>query len=249
MLELRNISFKVDDRTGKEEILRQINLTLEARRFYVITGPNGGGKSTLAKVIMGIEQPTGGEIWFEGENITDTSITQRARLGIGYSFQQAPRFKGIKVEQLLNLAADKEKQKPVHCDRALLEVGLCTQDYIHRDMDASLSGGELKRIEIATLLNRRLKLALFDEPEAGIDLWSFAKLTETFSRLHTENNGTVVIISHQERIMELADEIIMISDGSIVAQGKREDILPDILSGNGQCNLGKGNRGYHACDR
>lgn len=248
MLELKNITYAAQDEKGKNDILNGINLALESGRFYVITGPNGGGKSTLAKIIMGIIQPTSGEIWFEGKNITDASITDRAKMGIGYSFQQAPRFKGIKVGELLNLAADKDRKKRAYCETALREVGLCTQDYINRDVDASLSGGELKRIEIATLLNRKLKLALFDEPEAGIDLWSFAKLTETFSALHKGSEGTIVIISHQERILELADEIIMIRDGVVAAQDSKEKILPGILCSPEGCELGKGEKSY-ACIR
>ena len=251
MLELKNIHFTASEDGKENHILKGINLSLEKGRFYVITGPNGGGKSTLAKIIMGIERQTAGEIWFDGQNISELSISQRAKLGIGYAFQQPPRFKGIKVRKLLNLSAGGNKEMMRSCSNSLIEVGLCTQDYINREVDASLSGGELKRIEIATLLNRRLKLALFDEPEAGIDLWSFSKLTETFSKMHQENQGIIVIISHQERILELADEIIMISEGEIVKQGKREDILPTILrEGPGcTCEFRKGARENYECNR
>jgi Fe-S cluster assembly ATP-binding protein len=249
MLELKNIRFDAYNEGKKNEIIKGINLVLHPGKFYVITGPNGGGKSTLAKIIMGIEQATAGEIWFEGQNITDKTITERAKLGIGYAFQQPPRFKGIKVRQLLELAGGK-KNDPRCCSNSLVDVGLCTQDYIGREVDASLSGGELKRIEIATLLNRTLKLALFDEPEAGIDLWSFSKLTETFSKMHKDQTGTIVIISHQERILELADEIIMVADGEVQRQGSREEILPGILqASNCPCELTKGGNQPYDCVR
>lgn len=251
MLELKNIYFTAGEDGKENSILKGIDLRLESGKFYVITGPNGGGKSTLAKIIMGIERQTSGEIWFEGQNISDLSISERAKLGIGYAFQQPPRFKGIEVRKLLSLSAGGDKTKTRSCSNSLIDVGLCTQDYINRDVDASLSGGELKRIEIATLLNRTLKLALFDEPEAGIDLWSFARLTETFSKMHRESNGTIVIISHQERILELADEIIMIGDGEIVKQGSRDEVLPTILrEGPGcACEFKKGERENYECSR
>jgi len=249
MLELRDIKFDAVNDGKKAEIIRGINLKLEKGKFYVITGPNGGGKSTLAKIIMGIEKPTSGEIWFEGENITEKSISERARLGIGYAFQQPPRFKGIKVRQLLEIAAGGKSDSRA-CNDCLVKVGLCTQDYIGRDVDTSLSGGELKRIEIATLLNRKLKLALFDEPEAGIDLWSFSKLTETFSGIHKGQDNTIVIISHQERILELADEIILIADGLIQSKGSREEMLPHLLSeSDSYCELIKGGNRHHDCIR
>lgn len=245
MLELKNITFEAYNEGVKTSILKGIDLKLESGKFYVITGPNGGGKSTLSKIIMGIEKATSGEIWFDGENITEASITERAKKGIGYAFQQPPRFKGIKVKSLLELSCGEPTEKHC-CSSSLVDVGLCTQDYINRDVDASLSGGELKRIEIATLLNRKLKLALFDEPEAGIDLWSFAKLTETFSKMRSEQHDTIVIISHQERILELADEIIMVSDGVIERKGTREEILPTILLSSGsQCGMTvEGGQGY-----
>jgi len=184
------------------------------------------------KIIMGIEKHTSGEILFDGEEISEKTISERAKLGIGYAFQQPPRFKGIKVRQLLNLSAGDDKAKQKTCPDSLVDVGLCAKDYINRDVDASLSGGELKRIEIATLLNRPLKLALFDEPEAGIDLWSFAKLTETFSKMHDTTTGTIAIISHQERILELADEIILVVNGEIKKMGPRDQVLPGLLVGD-----------------
>lgn len=246
MLELKNITFDAYNDGRKNEIIKGISLTLEAGKLYVITGPNGGGKSTLAKIIMGIEKPSSGEIWLEGENITDKTITERAKLGIGYAFQQPPRFKGIKVRQLLALSSGNgNNSDPRCCSQSLVDVGLCTQDYIGRDVDTSLSGGELKRIEIATLLNRKLKLALFDEPEAGIDLWSFSKLTETFSNMHKNQDSTIVIISHQERILELADEIILVADGEVQSAGSKETVLPNLFTEPGcYCELTKvgGNR-------
>ena len=201
MLELRNVSFEVD---GKK-ILNNISLTMEDNRFTVITGPNGGGKSTLAKLIMGIEKPTEGEILFDGEDITAMSIDERAKRKIGYAFQQPPRFKGMSVRKLLSLAHGKDLDEEICCSY-LTDVGLCSKDYLNRDVDASLSGGEVKRIEIASILARDLKLSIFDEPEAGIDLWSFAKLVETFQKLQRESRQSIILISHQERIMQLADE-------------------------------------------
>ena len=225
MLELRNVSFEVD---GKK-ILNNISLTMEDNRFTVITGPNGGGKSTLAKLIMGIEKPTEGEILFDGEDITAMSIDERAKRKIGYAFQQPPRFKGMSVRKLLSLAHGKDLDEEICCSY-LTDVGLCSKDYLNRDVDASLSGGEVKRIEIASILARDLKLSIFDEPEAGIDLWSFAKLVETFQKLQRESRQSIILISHQERIMQLADEIIIIENGAIKTKGKRDDILPSLMS-------------------
>ena len=212
MLELRNVSWQVPDVDEQLDIINDINLTLEDNRFYVITGPNGGGKSTLAKLMMGILKPTSGQILFNGRDITDLSLTERAQLKIGYAFQAPPVFKGIKVQELLRLAAG---DRPINAMQLLFDVGLCAGEYINREMDSGLSGGELKRIEIATILARELDLALFDEPEAGIDLWSFQRLAETFERMHREKDMTLLIISHQERIMQLADEIIVIDGGRI----------------------------------
>lgn len=234
MLELRNVSFEVD---GKK-ILNNISLTMEDNRFTVITGPNGGGKSTLAKLIMGIEKPTEGEILFDGEDITAMSIDERAKRKIGYAFQQPPRFKGMSVRKLLSLAHGKDLDEEICCSY-LTDVGLCSKDYLNRDVDASLSGGEVKRIEIASILARDLKLSIFDEPEAGIDLWSFAKLVETFQKLQRESRQSIILISHQERIMQLADEIIIIENGAIKTKGKRDDILPSLISEFDSCEFKK----------
>lgn len=234
MLELRNVSFEVD---GKK-ILNNISLTMEDNRFTVITGPNGGGKSTLAKLIMGIEKPTEGEILFDGEDITAMSIDERAKRKIGYAFKQPPRFKGMSVRKLLSLAHGKDLDEEICCSY-LTDVGLCSKDYLNRDVDASLSGGEVKRIEIASILARDLKLSIFDEPEAGIDLWSFAKLVETFQKLQRESRQSIILISHQERIMQLADEIIIIENGAIKTKGKRDDILPSLMSEFDSCEFKK----------
>ena len=234
MLELRNVSFEVD---GKK-ILNNISLTMEDNRFTVITGPNGGGKSTLAKLIMGIEKPTEGEILFDGEDITAMSIDERAKRKIGYAFQQPPRFKGMSVRKLLSLAHGKDLDEEICCSY-LTDVGLCSKDYLNRDVDASLSGGEVKRIEIASILARDLKLSIFDEPEAGIDLWSFAKLVETFQKLQRESRQSIILISHQERIMQLADEIIIIENGAIKTKGTRDDILPSLMSEFDSCEFKK----------
>ena len=231
MLEIKHLSYQVEDETGGElGILNDVSLTVADNQFVVITGPNGGGKTTLAKAIMGLVRPTGGTISWNGTDITDLDITQRARLGVSYGFQQPPRFKGLKVRDLLSLAAGKEALKREEACQYLTRVGLCAGDYIDREVDASLSGGEVKRIEIATILARRAGLMIFDEPEAGIDLWSFAKLTETFRAIHQRRENTLIIISHQERIISLADEIVMIGDGKIQKQGPREEIFPEILA-------------------
>lgn len=234
MLELCNVSFEVD---GKK-ILNNISLTIEDNRFTVITGPNGGGKSTLAKLIMGIEQPTDGTILFDGEDITAMSIDERAKCKIGYAFQQPPRFKGMSVRKLLSLAHGKDLDEEVCCSY-LTDVGLCSKDYLNRDVDASLSGGEVKRIEIASILARDLKLSIFDEPEAGIDLWSFAKLVETFQQLQKESRQSIILISHQERIMQLADEIVIIENGQIKTKGSRDEILPTLMSEFEPCEFKK----------
>lgn len=232
MLELRDISYHVDDEKGKD-ILNHINLKIEDR-FTAITGPNGGGKSTLAKMIAGIIQPTEGKIYMDGEDITNMSITDHARLGISFAFQQPVRFKGITVFDLIRLASGKNVSIEDAC-QYLSEVGLCARDYIKREVNGSLSGGELKRIEIATVMARGTKLSVFDEPEAGIDLWSFQNLIQVFEQMHEKTNGSIVIISHQERILNIADKVVVIANGSVTAQGKKEDILPGLLNGNMNC--------------
>lgn len=229
MIELKNLSFSVAADDGKLEIIDNLNLTLDDGKFIVITGPNGGGKSTLAKLIMGIEHPTSGQIFFDGKDITDLSITERAKLGIGYAFQQPPRFKGLTVRSLLSLAAGKELPED-ECCSYLTRVGLCSMDYLNREVDSSLSGGEVKRIEIATLMARELSVAIYDEPEAGIDLWSFTMLVDTFKTLRKNDQKSIIIISHQERIMQLADEIIVLSDGQVKTQGPRDDVFPRLLT-------------------
>ena len=228
MLELKGISFGVDEEKGHKEIIKNLDLSIDDGKFVVVTGPNGGGKSTLARIIMGIENPTGGRILWDDKDITEASITERARLGISFAFQQPVRFKGITVLDLLRLSAGKQVSVNEAC-AYLSEVGLCARDYIGREVNASLSGGELKRIEIATVLARNTKLAIFDEPEAGIDLWSFQNLIRIFEKMRENVKGTILIISHQERILNIADEIIVLSGGEVSKRGKREDILPEIL--------------------
>ena len=229
MLELQHISYNVEQDGDNKGILRDIDLTIH-ERFVAITGPNGGGKSTLAKVIAGILTPTQGRILFNGEDITGLSITDRARKGISFAFQQPVRFKGLTVKDLITLASGKDIGVPEACNY-LSEVGLCAKDYIDREVDASLSGGELKRIEIATIMARGTALSVFDEPEAGIDLWSFTNLIQVFEQLHKKINGSILIISHQERILNIADRIIVLADGKVVNDGPRKDILPTLLGG------------------
>ena len=224
MLELQHISYEVD---GNKEILHDINLTVN-ERFVAITGPNGGGKSTLAKVIAGIYTPTSGRILLDGEDITNLSITDRAKLGVSYAFQQPVRFKGLRVRDLLSLAAGKNTTINDACG-FLSEVGLCARDYIDREIDASLSGGELKRIEIAMVLARGTKLSIFDEPEAGIDLWSFQNLIRVFESMYEKTRGSILIISHQERILNIADTIVVLRGGQLDKVGPREQILPGVL--------------------
>ena len=228
MLELNHISFDVETEKGTKGILHDVSLKFEDDKFYVITGPNGGGKSTLAKVIVGIDTPSQGRIIYDGEDITDLSITDRARKGISYAMQQPVKFKGIQVIDLLRIASGKPLTR-MECCAYLSEVGLCANDYVDREVNAALSGGELKRIEIATVIARGTRLSVFDEPEAGIDLWSFQNLIHIFERMQKKLSGTMIIISHQERILKIADEIIVIADGRVVKQGPREKILPGLL--------------------
>ncbi|WP_462282937.1 ATP-binding cassette domain-containing protein [Ruminococcus champanellensis] len=223
MLELQNVCFEAE---GKQ-ILRDISLTLEDR-FVAVTGPNGGGKSTLAKIIMGIDQPTSGRILFDGTDITGMSISDRANLGISYAFQQPVRFKGLQVQDLLKLASKKDTTVTEACS-VLSEVGLCARDYMNRELNSTLSGGELKRIEIAMVLARGTKLSIFDEPEAGIDLWSFQNLIHVFEKMYEKIRGSILIISHQERILNMADKILYIKDGSVAAYGAKDQILPQLL--------------------
>ena len=250
MLELRNIVFEVPVSEGSTEtkrIIDDVSLTIEDDKFIVITGPNGGGKSTLAKLIMGIEKPTSGNILFNGTDITDMDIDERARLGMGYAFQQPARFKGMKVKKLLEIAAG-ERLPMMSCNQYLSKVGLCSADFLTREVDKSLSGGEVKRIEIATILARDPKLAIYDEPEAGIDLWSFDRLTETFRDIHKAQGGrSIVIISHQERIIQLADQVILMGNGKLEAMGTLEEIMPQITF-NRHHNLGPGCNLLHGHD-
>ena len=233
MLELQNLSFQVEGQdSNTKEIIKNINLTLEDHTFTAITGPNGGGKSTLAKLIMGIEKPTSGKIIFDGTDITNMDVSERARLGISFAFQQPVRFKGIKVKDLITLAS-RDKLSTAGACEFLSKVGLCARDYINREVDASLSGGELKRIEIATIIARNTPLSVFDEPEAGIDLWSFSNLIKVFEEMHDKKENSLIIISHQERILNIADEIVVIADGAVKARGKKSDILPELLDTNG----------------
>lgn len=230
MLELKNVSYRVDDNGEQKYILKDINLTIE-ERFVAFTGPNGGGKSTLAKVIAGIITPTAGRIYLDGEDITDLTVTERAKKGVSYAFQQPVRFKGLTVRDLITLASGKPLKVSDAC-AYLSEVGMCARDYIDREVNASLSGGELKRIEIATILARATKLSIFDEPEAGIDLWSFGSLIKVFEKMHEKTQGNILIISHQERILNIADKVVVIANGQIKTQGKKDEVLPKLLSGD-----------------
>lgn len=233
MLELKNISYSVAD-NGNKEILKDVSLIIDDR-FVVITGPNGGGKSTLAKIIAGIITPTSGQILLDGVDVTNASITERAKMGISFAFQQPVKFKGITVHDLISIATGKQTNVSEACGY-LSEVGLCARDYIDREVNGSLSGGELKRIEIAMILARGTKLSIFDEPEAGIDLWSFNSLTKVFEEMYKNIKGNILIISHQERILNIADKIVVIANGKIRKVGTRQEIMPDIIAGNQICN-------------
>lgn len=228
MLDIQHLSFAVTNEAAGKEILHDITLTVDSGRFVVITGPNGGGKSTLAKVIAGIITPTEGKILFDGEDITSLSVTERAKRGISYAFQQPVRFKGLTVRDLISIAAGRSANVSDAC-AYLSEVGLCARDYLDREVNASLSGGELKRIEIATILARGTKLSVFDEPEAGIDLWSFGNLINVFQKMYDKTNGSILIISHQERILDIADKIVVIAGGEVERAGTKEEILPKLL--------------------
>lgn len=236
MLELKNVAFEVPEGNSEKGILKDVSITIDDKKFLAITGPNGGGKSTLAKIIAGIYKPTSGKIYFNGTDITDMSITDRAKAGISYAFQQPVRFKGIKVKDLIKLAAGDNISVSGACDY-LSEVGLCAREYINREVDASLSGGELKRIEIATIIARGTQLCVFDEPEAGIDLWSFKNLIEVFEKMHKEKDTSIIIISHQERILNIADEILVLANGEIKARGSKDEILPELLNASGSCKF------------
>lgn len=235
MLELKNVSFVAENGNERKEILKDISLKLN-EKFIAFTGPNGGGKSTLAKVIMGILKPTSGKIFLDGEDITDTSITDRAKKGISFAFQQPVKFKGITVTDLIEIASGKKLGVSEIC-KYLSEVGLCARDYVNREVNASLSGGELKRIEIAVTLARGSKFTIFDEPEAGIDLWSFNSLISVFEKLAEDHSESILIISHQERILNIADRIIVIADGKVARDGSKEEILPSILSASSACSI------------
>ena len=236
MLELQHVSFSVPaEAGGKSEILKDINLKIDDR-FVAITGPNGSGKSTLAKIIAGIVRPTAGRILFDGEDITDLSITDRARRGISFAFQQPVRFKGLTVKDLISLAAGEKLSVAAAC-AYLSEVGLCAKEYVGRELNASLSGGELKRIEIAGILARGTKLSIFDEPEAGIDLWSFNNLIKVFENMHKKHGGSILIISHQERILNIADRVIMVADGVVAAEGSKDEVLPRLFGTVSGCRF------------
>lgn len=227
MLELKNVSYSVEEKGRKKQILNNISFRAD-ERFTVLTGPNGSGKSTLAKIIAGVIKPTDGKIFLDGKDVTDLSVTERAKAGISFAFQQPVRFKGITVKDLISIAAGKDISVSAACGY-LSEVGLCARDYIGREVNASLSGGELKRIEIATVLARETKVSVFDEPEAGIDLWSFQSLIKVFENLHDKAGGSILIISHQERILEIADKIVVVKNGEIEREGGAKEILPTLV--------------------
>ena len=248
MLEIKNVSFSVTDEDGKKEILHDINLTVPNGKLVVITGPNGGGKSTLAKLIAGINRASSGKIYFDGKDITESSITDRARNGIAFAFQQPVKFKGIKVLDLIKTATGRDMRVSEACEYLSL-VGLCAKEYIDREVNGSLSGGELKRIEIATVIARGAKLSVFDEPEAGIDLWSFNNLIKVFRNIRSDiKGGSILIISHQERILSIADEIIVLKNGTIERQGNREEIYPSLVGAEVAKSCGKGEDNTEAND-
>ena len=234
MLEVKNLTFQVQENGVERSIVENISFDVADGEMLVITGPNGGGKSTLAKVLMGIEKASAGQIILDGEDISNYDINHRADAGIGYAFQQPPRFKGMPVSRLLSLAAGKELTEP-ECCRMLSEVGLCAEEYVNRQIDGTLSGGEMKRIEIATVLAKEHKLCVFDEPEAGIDLWSFSMLIQKFEEIHRQKKQSLIVISHQEKIIEMADQIMIVDDGVIKRMGSKEEVLP-YLNGVKKCH-------------
>lgn len=240
MLELKNICFSTEEDGAQKDILKDVQLTID-ERFVAITGPNGGGKSTLIKIIAGVLQPTSGQILFNGIDITEMSITERARLGVSYAFQQPVRFKGITVFDLITMASGKKLTIAEACDY-LSEVGMCARDYVNREVNGSLSGGELKRIEIATILARATQLSLFDEPEAGIDLWSFGSLITVFENLYKKIKGNIIIISHQERILNIADRIIVLAGGNVIADGTKEEVMPSLMGTSTVCTKLEGGK-------
>lgn len=234
MLEVKNLTFKVNENGVERSIVKDISFTVENGEMLVITGPNGGGKSTLAKVLMGIEKADAGQILLDGEDISEYDIDHRAKAGIGFAFQQPPRFKGMTVNKLLSLAAGETLPEHVCC-KMLSGVGLCAKEYLNREIDGTLSGGEMKRLEIATVLAKSHKLCIFDEPEAGIDLWSFSMLVQQFERIHKKKDQMLMLISHQERIIRMADRIMVIEDGTIKKIGPREEVLPTLLTDGAGC--------------
>ena len=234
MLEVKNLTFKVNENGVERSIVKDISFTVENGEMLVITGPNGGGKSTLAKVLMGIEKADAGQILLDGEDISEYDIDHRAKAGMGFAFQQPPRFKGMTVNKLLSLAAGETLPEHVCC-KMLSGVGLCAKEYLNREIDGTLSGGEMKRLEIATVLAKNHKLCIFDEPEAGIDLWSFSMLVQQFERIHKKKDQMLMLISHQERIIRMADRIMVIEDGTIKTIGPREEVLPTLLTDGGGC--------------
>lgn len=229
MLDVKNLTFKVNENGIERSIVKNISFQVDDGEMLVITGPNGGGKSSLAKVLMGIEEADSGQIILDGEDITSYDINQRANVGIGFAFQQPPRFKGMTVIRLLSLAAGRELTKP-ECCRMLSTVGLCANEYITREVDATLSGGEMKRLEIATVLAKTHKLCIFDEPEAGIDLWSFSMLVQQFEAIHEKKEQSLILISHQEKIIQMADRIMVIEDWRINQIGAAKDVLPGLMN-------------------
>ena len=239
MLELKDITYTVEENNTSRNIIDHLDMKIEDGKFVVITGPNGGGKSTLAKCIMGVDKISGGKILFDGEDITDLNITQRARKGISFAFQQPVHFKGIKVFDLLQLAAGEKISVASACEY-LSKVGLCAKDYINREINDSLSGGEIKRIEIAEIIAKASPLSIFDEPEAGIDLWSFRNLIQVFERMHKNSANSILVISHQERILNIADEIAVIADGKLVNYGARQEIMPKITGTSSVVSVCKG---------